>query len=107
MDFAYYGNTVSNSAIMGIVNPNKDLFRDTLILLAIFAVAAFPRYFVTAFTIDRLGRKGIQIPGFLAMALAFGLLARQRSLERRSRRRALLASRRDPTGRRCQVEAEL
>jgi MFS family permease len=74
MDFAYYGNTVSSSAIIGIVDPGKDLLKDTLILLGIFTVAAFPGYFVAALTVDRLGRKRVQILGFVMMALAFGLM---------------------------------
>jgi MFS family permease len=74
MDFAYYGNTVSSTVIVGVANPEHDLMRDALILLGIFALAAFPGYFVTAFTIDRLGRRTIQIIGFLGMAATFAAM---------------------------------
>jgi MFS family permease len=48
---------------------------DTEITLAIFAVAAFPGYLVAAATMDRLGRKAIQVLGFALMAVAFAAIA--------------------------------
>jgi MFS family permease len=74
LDFAYYGNTVSSSEIVNAVDPGKDLIRDTLILLGIFTVAALPGYFVAAFALDRIGRKRVQILGFVVMALAFAAM---------------------------------
>lgn len=74
MDFAYYGNTVSSPLILKTLDPSKALLTDTLLQLLIFAVAAVPGYFVAAATMDRVGRKAIQAGGFLAMAIAFGLI---------------------------------
>jgi MFS transporter, PHS family, inorganic phosphate transporter len=47
----------------------------TLTQLGIFAVFAAPGYAVAALTMDKLGRKTIQILGFGMMAITFGLLA--------------------------------
>ena len=47
---------------------------DTCILLALFASAALPGYFVAAALLDRLGRKPIQVLGFTMMAGLFGLM---------------------------------
>lgn len=75
MDFAYYGNTVSSPLILHQLAPKGDLIERTLTQLAIFAVAAVPGYFVAASMMDRMGRKSIQILGFLMMALSFGAMA--------------------------------
>ena len=75
MDFAYYGNTVSTPLVLGAVMPHQDLIHKTLVQLYIFAVAALPGYFVAALTMDRLGRKSIQVIGFLMMAVCFALMA--------------------------------
>jgi MFS family permease len=45
-----------------------------LYTLLIFVVAALPGYIVAALTIDRLGRKRIQLLGFAMMALSYGML---------------------------------
>lgn len=42
--------------------------------MLIFLVAAVPGYWLSALTIDRLGRKFIQVMGFVIMAIAYGLL---------------------------------
>jgi PHS family inorganic phosphate transporter-like MFS transporter len=40
----------------------------------VFGFAALPGYWLATFTIDRIGRKPIQIVGFTAMAITFGVL---------------------------------
>ena len=40
-------------------------------MLAIFAVAALQAYVMVAAAIDRIGRKLLQVGGFVAMAAAF------------------------------------
>ena len=75
MDFAYYGNTVSSPLLLAVLAPHANLLRHTLTQLAVFAVAAAPGYFVAAVTMDRLGRKFIQVMGFAVMSLAFAGLA--------------------------------
>ncbi len=75
MDFAYYANTVSSARLVAMVDPGKDLWTDTTVLLILFAAAALPGYFVAAALMDRLGRKPIQVGGFVMMAVLFGLIA--------------------------------
>ncbi len=74
LDMAFYGNSVSASLVMKALQPKGTLITDTLTSLLIFLVAAVPGYWVSALTIDRLGRKFIQIMGFGVMTLAYGLL---------------------------------
>ncbi len=71
LDIAFYGNSVSSTLIMKSIAPNSSLLHTTLISTLIFFVFAVPGYWVTAFTIDRLGRKTIQMLGFIMMALSF------------------------------------
>ena len=75
MDFAYYGNTVSSPMVLSALGGTHTLLQKTLTQLGIFAVFAAPGYAVAALTMDRLGRKTIQILGFCMMALAFAALA--------------------------------
>ena len=75
MDFAYYGNTVSSPMVLAAISPDKSLLHNTLLQLAIFAVAAAPGYLLAAVTIDRIGRKAIQMIGFAMMAITFAAIA--------------------------------
>ncbi|MCL5066113.1 MAG: MFS transporter [Firmicutes bacterium] len=74
IDIAFYGNSVSSQVIMKALLPGAPLVTTVLVTALIFAVAAVPGYFVAAHYMDRLGRKRIQITGFLVMALAYGSL---------------------------------
>jgi MFS family permease len=75
MDFAYYGNTVSSPMVLAAISPDKSLLNHTLMQLVIFAIAAAPGYLLAAVTIDRIGRKAIQMIGFIMMAVAFAAIA--------------------------------
>ena len=75
MDFAYYGNTVSSPLVLAALTPGQSLLSHTLTQLAIFALAAAPGYIVAALSMDRLGRKPIQVVGFGVMGAAFGAMA--------------------------------
>lgn len=75
MDFAYYGNTVSAPLVIHAVAPGDALITETLVQLAIFAIAALPGYLLAAAMMDRMGRKSIQILGFAMMALCFLAIA--------------------------------
>lgn len=75
MDFAYYGNTVSSPLVLAAIEPHKSLFSKTLVELAIFSLAAAPGYFVAAWLMDKLGRKTIQVLGFIVMGAAFAAMA--------------------------------
>ncbi|HTW28083.1 MAG TPA: MFS transporter [Acetobacteraceae bacterium] len=82
MDFAYYGNTVSSPMVLHAIAPKASLLDQTLTQLAVFAVAAVPGYFVAAATMDRMGRKSIQILGFAMMGVSFLALALIPGIER-------------------------
>lgn len=74
LDIAFYGNSVSSTLIMKSLAPHASLLHTTLVSTVIFLVFAIPGYWVAAFTIDRIGRKTIQMLGFAIMAVAFGSL---------------------------------
>ncbi len=74
LDIAYYGTTVSTPIVIKLFSPKTTLTTNLLYTLLIFVVAALPGYIVAAFTIDRIGRKPIQLIGFAMMALSFGAL---------------------------------
>jgi MFS transporter, PHS family, inorganic phosphate transporter len=75
MDFAYYGNTVSSPLVLSAIGGDHTMLQKTLTQLGIFAVFAIPGYAAAVLTMDKLGRKTIQILGFAMMAITFGLLA--------------------------------
>ena len=80
MDWALYGNSIMSSQMTSALVPSAitgiaHLIRSTEYSALIFGVAAFPGYWIATFTIDRIGRKTIQLTGFSMMALSFGLLA--------------------------------
>lgn len=74
LDMALYGNSVSSGLVMSALQPHGTLISHTMTSFWIFLVAAAPGYWVAALTIDRLGRKFIQVLGFLVMAAAYGVL---------------------------------
>ncbi|MDG7041278.1 MAG: MFS transporter [Nitrososphaerota archaeon] len=79
MDWALYGNSIMSSTMLSFLVPSTitgihHLIMTTEYTALIFGVAAFPGYWLATFTIDRIGRKPIQMAGFLAMAISFGLL---------------------------------
>jgi MFS transporter, PHS family, inorganic phosphate transporter len=75
MDFAYYGNTVSSPLVLSALGSDHTVLQKTLTQLVIFAIFAAPGYAIAALTMDKLGRKTIQVLGFGMMAVTFGLLA--------------------------------
>lgn len=82
MDAAYYGNTVSSPLVLSALGGTHTLLQKTLTQLGVFAVFAAPGYAAAVLTMDRLGRKTIQIVGFAMMAIAFALLALIPNLEK-------------------------
>lgn len=70
-DYAYYGNTISTPLIIQSVAPGASLITSTYWTLMIFLVAAVPGYVMAFNTVDRIGRKRLQILGFICMGLAF------------------------------------
>jgi MFS family permease len=75
MDFAYYGNTVSSPLVLQSLGAHDSLLHKTMTQLLIFVIFAAPGYAVAALTMDRLGRKTIQVLGFVMMTIAFAAMA--------------------------------
>ena len=75
LDIAYYGTTISSPLVLKALNSHANLITNMVYTLIIFVVAALPGYIVAALTIDRLGRKWIQVVGFGMMTIAYGLIA--------------------------------
>jgi MFS family permease len=84
MDAAYYGNTVSSPLVLSALGGDHTLIQKTLTQLGVFAVFAAPGYAVAALTMDRLGRKTIQMLGFGMMTVTFALLALIPNLEKQA-----------------------
>jgi nitrate/nitrite transporter NarK len=74
LDMAFYGNSVSSGLVMKDLLPHANLISSTLVSGLIFLVAAVPGYWVAAFTMDRLGRRFIQLLGFVVMGLAYAAI---------------------------------
>ena len=76
LDFAYYGNTISNVRLVSAVTPKSAGEMGALaISLLIFVVAALPGYVLSVIGMDRWGHKRIQLLGFAMMALTFVAIA--------------------------------
>jgi MFS family permease len=71
MDAAYYGNTVSSPLVLSALGSDHTLLQKTLTQLGIFTVFAAPGYAFSAFFMDKLGRKTIQIMGFYGFSFFF------------------------------------
>ncbi len=74
LDMAFYGNGVSSGLVMKALLPHATMLSGILVAGLIFLVAAVPGYWVSALTIDRLGRRFIQMLGFAVMALAYAAI---------------------------------
>jgi len=80
MDWAFYGNSIMSNSILSFLVPPTVSGIHAIILTneysaMIFGIAAFPGYWLAAFTIDRIGRKPIQMIGFAMMAISFGIIS--------------------------------
>lgn len=74
LDVVFYGNGVSSTLIMNSILPNASLLKHTLLSVFIFLCFAAPGYFFAAKYVDRIGRKSLQIGGFLVMAICYLLI---------------------------------
>lgn len=81
LDVAFYGSNLNQSVILAEIGYSKgtnqyDTLRRNAIGNLIIAVAGYvPGYFVTIYFIEKLGRRWIQIQGFLISALMFAIIA--------------------------------
>lgn len=81
LDVAFHGTNLNQSVLLTEIgfstgkNEYDILFRNALGNLIIAAAGYVPGYFFTIYFIEKLGRRWIQIQGFLVCALMFGILA--------------------------------
>ena len=81
MDVAFYGTNLNQSVILTDIgfskgiNEYETLKRNAIGNLIIAVAGYVPGYFVTIFLIEKLGRRWIQIQGFLITALMFAVIA--------------------------------
>lgn len=79
MDWALYGNSImSHTMLKGLVPTGVTALHNLILTTEytgmIFGFAAFPGYWIATMTLDKIGRKPIQLIGFLAMAISFLVL---------------------------------
>lgn len=75
LDIALYGNGVSSVLIMNAISPHASLLKHTLLSALIFLCFAVPGYFFSAIYVDKIGRKSLQIGGFVMMGFCYLLIA--------------------------------
>jgi PHS family inorganic phosphate transporter-like MFS transporter len=81
LDVAFYGTNLNQSVLLADIgfstgkNEYDVLMRNTLGNLIIAVSGYVPGYFFTIYFIEKLGRRWIQIQGFLICALMFAIIA--------------------------------
>ena len=75
LDWAFYGNSISWPLVMKSVIPNATFIQGLALSTIVFVVFAAPFYWLAAFSMDKLGRKFIQILGFLGMAICYLIIS--------------------------------
>jgi len=81
LDVTFYGTNLNQSAILSEIGFSTgtneyDVLKKNAIGNLIIAVAGYvPGYFVTIYFIERIGRRWIQIQGFLISGLMFAIIA--------------------------------
>ncbi|CAF3331504.1 unnamed protein product [Rotaria socialis] len=84
LDIAFYGLTLNQSIVISTIgfapdtsttSPWETLWKQALGNLIISLLGSIPGYYVTVFTVERLGRKTIQIIGFAMETILFIIVA--------------------------------
>ena len=75
LDWAFYGNSISWPLVMKSVMPHATFIQGLAASTIVFVVFAAPFYWLAAFSMDKLGRKFIQIMGFLGMAVCYLIIS--------------------------------
>ncbi len=75
MDWAFYGNSISWPLVMKSFMPHATLIQGLAASTIIFILFASPFYWIAAFKMDSLGRKFIQILGFVGMAAMYLIIS--------------------------------
>lgn len=73
-DYAYYGNSISMPLVLKSVSPSASPITTYAWTLLIFVVCAVPGYWLAVTQMDKIGHKKLQLIGFVAMGLAFGII---------------------------------
>ena len=74
MDISYYGTGIFTPYLASLFG-FAGVYAATRVSAILFIIAAVPGYWIAVATIDREGRKPIQLVGFAVMAIAFLVLA--------------------------------
>ena len=74
-DIVFYGNGLFSSTVLSGIGYGSGSLEDLAIGNAFIGLIGLPGYFVALATIDRLGRKNIQIMGFVCTAIVFLFMA--------------------------------
>ncbi len=74
LDVAFYGNGISSTLILNTLKPHASIIHHILITSGMFFLFAVPGYFFAARYVDKIGRKPIQILGFIVMAICYGVI---------------------------------
>jgi PHS family inorganic phosphate transporter-like MFS transporter len=74
-DIVFYGNGLFSSTVLTGIGYGSGSLEDLAIGNAFIGLIGLPGYFVALATIDRLGRKNIQIMGFVCTAIVFLFMA--------------------------------
>ncbi len=75
LDWAFYGNSISWPLVMKSFLPHATFLQGLIASAIVFAIFAAPFYFAAAFAMDRLGRKTIQVAGFIGMGTAYLIIS--------------------------------
>ncbi|KAI7905460.1 major facilitator superfamily domain-containing protein [Cokeromyces recurvatus] len=81
LDVAFYGLGLNNSAVLSAIGfankptPFEALWANTVGQIIITCLGSVPGYYITVFTIEKLGRRFIQIMGFAVTTVLFAILA--------------------------------
>lgn len=82
LDYAYYGNTISTPMVLNSFSSNISLGTKTIYTLLIFALFALPGYILSIALVDKIGRKPIQLIGFIVMGISFLLIGLMPEIEK-------------------------
>jgi MFS transporter, PHS family, inorganic phosphate transporter len=74
-DIVFYGNGLFSSTVLSAIGYGSGSLEDLAIGNAYIGLIGLPGYFVALATIDKLGRKNIQVMGFIATAIVFLFMA--------------------------------
>ncbi|KUM61339.1 hypothetical protein ACN42_g5771 [Penicillium freii] len=80
LGIAFYGLDVNNSIVLGAINRTntnnvyETLYRDAVGSLILICGGVIPGYLVTIATVDKIGRKSIQLLGFLILSALFAVI---------------------------------